>query len=52
MVLIATDEEVEELKRELLVAGLAFNVGPYTIKHSSDSEALQPGNMDGNGILS
>ena len=52
MVLVATDEEVEELKRELLETGLAFDVKPYTrIKHSDDSEALQPGNVDGNGIV-
>ena len=53
VVLVATDEEVEELKRELLETGLAFNVRSYTtrIKHSDDSEALQPGNVDGNGIV-
>ena len=51
VVLVATEEEVEELKHELLETGLALNVGPYTrIKHSDDSEALQPGNVDGNGI--
>ena len=52
MVLIATDEEVEELKRELLGTGLAFDVKSYNrIKHSGDSEVLQPGNVDGNGII-
>ena len=51
VVLVATDEKVEELKRELLATGLALDVRPYTrIKHSDDSEALQSGNVDGNGI--
>ena len=52
MVLVATEEEEEELKRELLVTGLAYDVGPYTrVKRSGDdSEAHQPGTMDGNGI--
>ena len=53
MVLVATDEEVEDLKRELLITGLALDVRPYNrIKHSNDSEALQLGNsMDGNGTI-
>ena len=45
--LVATEEEVEELKCKLMETGLAFDVRPYT---SDDSEALQPGNMDGNSI--
>ena len=49
---MATDEEVQELQHELLITGLAFDVKPYErIKRSDDSEALQPGNMDGNGII-
>ena len=55
MVLVATDEEIEELKHELLETGLAIDVRSYTInrtEHSDhDSEALQPGNTDGNGIV-
>ena len=51
VVLVATEQEVKELKRELLETGLAFDVRPYTrIKHGDDSEALQLGNVDGNGI--
>jgi hypothetical protein len=52
VLLFATDEEVEELKRELLVAGVAFDVKSYRrIKHSDDLEALQLGNVDGKGII-
>ena len=52
MVLVATDEEIKELKRELLVTGLALDVRRCDrIKHSDDSEALQLGNVDGNGIV-
>ena len=54
MVLVATDEEVEELKHKLLETGLALDVRPYNrIKHSDDSKALQLGkfNVDGNGII-
>jgi hypothetical protein len=50
VVLLATNEEVEELKRELLVNGLAFDVRSYKMierKHSDDSEANQPGNNYG-----
>ena len=51
VVLIATDEELGKLKHELLVTGLAFDVKSYNrIKHSDDSEVLQLGNVDGNGI--
>ena len=46
MVLVATDEEVEELKCKLLETGLAFNIGPY----AKDSKTLQSENMNGNGI--
>ena len=50
VVLVATDEEIKELKRKLRATGLALDVRPYNrIKHSDDSEALQPGNTDGNG---
>jgi hypothetical protein len=49
VMLLATDDEVEELKRELMITGLAFNVGPYESSDDMDSKVLQPGNIDGNG---
>ena len=54
MVLVATDEEEEELKQELLVTGLAIDVKSYKrIKRGDDSEVPQSGNnMGENSIIS
>ena len=49
MVLVATDDQEEELKQELLIAGLVIDVKPYKrIQRSDNIEPLQPGSTDGN----
>lgn len=50
VVLIATDEQEEELKQKLLVDGLAIDVKAYKRKWRSDNmETLQPASMGENG---
>ena len=50
VVLVATDDQEEELKQELLIAGLVIDVKPYERMQQSDNmEPLQPGSMGRNG---
>ena len=46
VVLVATDDQEEELKRKLVVTGLAIDVKSYErIHHSDNMELPQLGNM-------
>lgn len=50
VVLVATDEQEEELKQKLLVDGLAIDVKSYQrIRRSDNIETLQPASMGKNG---
>ena len=52
VVLVATDDQEEELKQKLLLAGLAFDVKPYKQMWRSDNiEPLQSGGMGRNSSL-
>ena len=50
VVFLATDDQKEELKHNLLVTGLATDVKPYKhVQRSDDEKPLQAGNMGKNG---
>ena len=50
VVLMATDEQEEELKQKLLVNGLAIDVKTYQQMWQSDN-TLQPESVDENGKI-